>query len=128
MRGMERLLSRIAPLARIGFWLAFVFSSVMAVIARPPQLAAEEGDKIWHILAFLTLTVLAQIGFRGTPRWRIAERLCLFGAVIEVVQSIPALNRSCDIRDLIADAMVVLIVTGGFVLRDRLVAEPRARA
>jgi hypothetical protein len=45
-----------------------------------------------------------------TELLRIAERLALVGAVIEVVQSIPTLHRDCDIRDLLTDCLAIGVV------------------
>ena len=36
------------------------------------------------------------------------ERLSIHGALIEVLQSIPALHRDCDIMDWVADTAVVI--------------------
>jgi VanZ family protein len=69
------------------------------------------GDKFEHSLAFATLTVLANLAFPAMPRWRIAERLSFLGALIEVTQSIPALQRDCDIRDWLADTIAIVVVT-----------------
>ena len=103
----------------------------MAIDPKPPGLDIDKfGDKFEHMLAFLVLTSLAQLGFRQTPRWRIAERLSFVGAMIEVVQSIPALHRDCDIRDWIADTAVIVAVTAVSALvapaRDRRPAPPGA--
>ena len=112
------LASRLAPLARIAFWLALAFAVTMAVLPKPPHFPLDRfSDKVEHIAAFGMLAVLGQIGFPATPRWRIAERLSFVGAMIELVQSIPALHRDCDIKDWIADTAVVVIVTFVFVLR-----------
>ena len=119
----QRFPSGLAPLVRIGFWLALAFAVLMAVLPKPPQLPLDRlGDKAEHIIAFAVLATLAQIGFDGTPRWRIAERLSFVGAMIEVVQSIPALHRDCDIKDWLADTAVVLVVTAIFVWRDKVIA------
>lgn len=107
--------------ARFLFWSALVFATVMALLPKPPGLPIDSlGDKFEHALAFLVLAFLAQLGFRDAPRWRLAERLSFFGAMIEVAQSIPALQRDCDIRDWIADTAAVVLVTLVFVLADRL--------
>ncbi|MEO6093606.1 MAG: hypothetical protein ABIT04_13760 [Novosphingobium sp.] len=112
------VLSRLAPLVRIAFWVAMVFAITMAVLPKPPHLGLEPlGDKVQHMIAFGVLALLAQTGFNGTPRWQIAERLSFLGAMIELVQSIPALHRDCDIKDWIADTVVVVIVTALFALR-----------
>lgn len=117
---IEHPLLRNSGLFRAAFWGALAFALFMAFSPRPPQLGIEQfGDKFQHMLAFLVLTVLAQLGFTQTPRWRIAERLSFVGALIEVVQSIPLLQRDCDIRDWVADTIMIVIVTAAFVIADR---------
>lgn len=107
--------------ARFLFWPAFAFATVMALLPKPPALPIDSfGDKFEHALAFGVLTLFAQIAFPRASRWRVAERLSFFGAMIELAQSVPALHRDCDIRDWIVDTIVVVIVTGAFVLADRL--------
>lgn len=131
---MKTLLShRFALLVRIGFWLALAAALTMAFLPKPPKLAIDSfGDKFEHMLAFLVLTVLAQVGFQRTPRWRIAERLSFVGAMIEVVQSIPALHRDCDIRDWMADTATIILVTAilalGRKMLDRAPAVPERDA
>lgn len=107
---------------RLLFWLALIFSVVMAGLPNPPRLPIDSyGDKFEHILAFSALAALAALGFPGSLRWRIAERLSFVGALIEVTQSIPALHRDCDIRDWIVDTVAIVVVTVvmGFLLRRR---------
>ena len=97
---------------RLLFWLALIFAVIMAELPKPPHLPIDDyGDKIAHVLAFATLAFLAALGFPAANRWRVAERLSFMGAMIEVVQSIPALQRDCDIRDWIADTLAIVIVT-----------------
>ena len=98
--------------ATLLFWLALLFAVTMAVLPHPPHLPIDQlGDKFEHMLAFGTLTLLAEFAFPRMPRLRLAERLSFLGAVIEVVQSIPDLHRDCDIRDWVADTFAILIVT-----------------
>ena len=104
---------RIAALARTAFWLALIFAVVMAIIPQPPHTPIDRfGDKFAHMFAFATLAALAMTGFGPEQRWRIVERLAFLGAMIEVVQSIPALHRDCDARDWVADTVAVLVVVG----------------
>jgi VanZ family protein len=112
---------RIAGIAQALFWIALAYALFMAFSPQPPRLAIDAlGDKFEHMLAFGTLTFLAQLGFRRSPRWRIAERLSFVGALVEVIQSMPALHRDCDIRDWIADTVIIVIVTAFFVISDRV--------
>ena len=97
------------------FWLATIFSVTMAVIPQPPYTPIREfGDKVEHIVAFATLATLACLGFRDVARRLIVERLSFLGAAIEVVQSIPALNRDCDVRDWLVDTATVALVVVAF--------------
>ena len=102
---------RTIRLARLAFWVAAVFAVVMAVLPKPPETPIDRfGDKFAHILAFAVLAALATVAYGRQARWRIVERLCFLGAAIEVVQTIPALHRSPDVRDWIADTVAVLVV------------------
>jgi uncharacterized protein (TIGR03382 family) len=99
-----------APRWRLLFWAAMLFTFVMAVMPHPPRLPGEPNDKIQHIIAFTTLTVLGVVAF-PLSRWvRLLAGLSLFGALIEVVQTIPALNRDGDPVDWLADTAAVAAV------------------
>jgi hypothetical protein len=91
------------------FLAALVFTLVMAWLPHPPAVPWQEHDKVWHMVAFVTLSVLASLAFPAAPLLRIGERLSFLGALIEVGQSIPALHRDCDIRDWIADTIAVAV-------------------
>jgi hypothetical protein len=120
---------RIAVLLHLLFWAALAYALFMAFDPNPPRTGLDRyGDKVQHMLAFSVLTFLAQRIFYRTPRWRIAERLSFLGALIEVVQSLPVLHRDCDIHDWIADTVVIVIVTGLFVLHDKFGDRGAARA
>ena len=85
------------------FWAAAAFAFVMAVLPHPPQLPGAPSDKVQHIAAFLVLGALASFAWPRTSPVYLAAALSLFGAVIELVQLIPALNRDGDPVDWIAD-------------------------
>lgn len=72
------------------------------------------SDKIEHFAIFAALGGLALFAFPQAPPRLIVERLSFFGAAIEVLQSIPALDRDCDVFDWAADtlgaALAVLLV------------------
>jgi len=110
---------RLIRAAKVLFWLALIFAFVMAVLPKPPKTPLDQlGDKFMHVLAFVTLAGLGMLGWGRAAQWRIVERLCFLGAVIEVVQSVPWLNRTCDLRDWLADclAIVLTVLVAGLVL------------
>ncbi|WP_298198078.1 hypothetical protein [Novosphingobium sp.] len=110
--------------ARALFCAALVFAVIMAILPKPPQLPTDAlGDKFHHILAFAALSTLAALGWPRASRWRTIERLSFLGALIEVVQALPALHRDCDIRDWVADTVAIMVVTGIFAW----LARPRKR-
>lgn len=96
--------------ARFAFWLALPYTFVMAVLPHPPPLPGEPSDKFLHILAFSVLTLLAAIGYPKLALARLMAGLIAFGALIEAAQAIPALNRSSELADLLADAAAVVAV------------------
>ncbi|SMC48785.1 hypothetical protein [Novosphingobium sp. B1] len=107
---MTRIAKNLSRLSRALFWPALIFALVMAVLPKPPQLPGPElGDKIQHMLAFFTLTVLAGVGWPQTRLGKAALYLSMFGAGIEVVQAIPALHRDSDWRDWVADSFAIFI-------------------
>lgn len=94
------------------FWAALLFAFVMAVTPRPPRLPGNPSDKIQHILAFTVLAGLAAAAYPRARLVRIGLWLSAFGALIEVVQTIPALNRDGDYVDWIADTLAAAFVLG----------------
>jgi hypothetical protein len=59
-------------------------------------------------MAFAVLTVLAVPAFPKARSWQILLGLGAFGALIELVQAIPALHRDCDLADWLADVASIL--------------------
>lgn len=96
---------------RFFFFVLWAFALFMALSPRPPKLPIDRfGDKAEHVLAFAVLTLFARLGFRDAPDRRILERMSFAGAMVEVLQSIPALHRDCDWRDWMADTLAVAVV------------------
>lgn len=109
------LLERHNAKLRMLFWLLLVFTATMALLPKPPGvLPGTLGDKVEHIVAFATLAILASLAFPAFPPLRMIERLLFAGAGIEVLQSIPMLNRECDALDWLADSIAVVIVVAAF--------------
>jgi VanZ family protein len=110
--------------SRVTFWSALAFTMVFALLPQPPQLPVEPTDKMQHIAAFVVLTTLARVGFRGVPSWLLAAAMIALGALIEVMQAVPVLRRSSDLHDWLADLVAVLFTLTAFLalrnLRPRL--------
>src|ERR1700754_1522704 len=99
------------PLSRLfqlAFFLAVACAFVMATLPKPPILPGNPQDKIQHITAFVVLTVLAIPAFPRVRLPYIVIGLSAFGALIEIVQAIPALHRDSDWRDWLADTVAIL--------------------
>lgn len=112
---LEHQLARHGAKLRALFWLLLGFTFVMALLPKPPGLLSGTlGDKFEHIVAFATLAISASLAFPTCPPLRMMERLVFAGAAIEVLQSIPVLNRECDAFDWLADSIAVVIVVTGF--------------
>ena len=100
LRAMDRLKKAI-------FILVVVVTLVFAWTPHPPVLIAY--DKAQHGLAFVMLALLGRIAFRRIPWQFLGLALAGLGALIEVVQAIPQLHRTCDIYDWYADVAAILL-------------------
>jgi VanZ family protein len=116
---LNRLFARHRGAMLALFWLAIVFTLVMALLPKPPPLPGAPTDKFQHIMAFAVLTVMSSAAY---PVWSWITRfgwLAALGALIELGQMIPALGRSADVVDWLADCAAVLIAMGITALIDR---------
>ena len=107
--------------ARIAFIAAACLAFVMAALPHPPPIPGEPPDKIMHMVAFATLGLLAAWAFPQRSATRLLLFLTVFGALIELVQAIPALHRDSDIVDLLADmvAAAAALSLGRWAMRRR---------
>jgi ABC-type dipeptide/oligopeptide/nickel transport system permease component len=62
------------------------------------------GDKFDHFAAFAALAAMCAAVFPGLALGYLQTAMVAFGAAIELVQAIPALQRNSDAKDLLADA------------------------
>ncbi len=104
------------------FWSATLFALVMASLPKPPRVPGDPSDKVQHIIAFMTLAALAAAAYPRVPLVRIGLGLCAFGAVIELIQMIPALNRDAELADWLADTLAAALVLALAALVRRRIA------
>ena len=91
------------------FWAAALFALVMAVLPHPPRLPGAPSDKVLHVAALATLGLLAAPAYRSASVLRLTMALSGFGALIEVLQAIPALHRDSDALDWAADTVAAAL-------------------
>lgn len=103
------MMKRLGSLLQFSFWAAVLLAFVMAALPQPP-LPGEPPDKLLHIVAFATLALLGSLAYPRIPLLKLALALSVFGAVIEAVQAIPALNRDSEFLDWIADTAAAAVV------------------
>lgn len=77
-----------------------------------------------HMVAFVVLTMLARAAFPALPRLWLAGLLLAYGALIEIVQAIPALQRTASWGDLATDAVGILIGLVLVWIAGQLAGEP----
>ena len=99
----------ITRFAMLAFWISLAGAVTLALLPHPPHVP-ELNDKAQHMLAFGTMALLGAFAFPRFPKVHLAERLSFLGALVEVLQAIPALHRDCDIRDWIADTVAIIAV------------------
>lgn len=104
-----RLPARMRPLFLLALIAATIGAVTLALMPHPPEVT-HVSDKWQHMFAFGTLTILSALAFPAASLLRIGERLSFLGAMIEVLQSIPSLHRDCDIKDWIADTIIIVAV------------------
>ena len=100
-------MEHVRRIAKPLFWAALLFAYVAAIMpaAEAPKIA--QSDKVEHMIAFFTLSVLARLGFRAASAMRVVLMLAVFGALIEVTQTIPALHRDGNVADWLADCAAI---------------------
>jgi|3_EtaG_2_1085321.scaffolds.fasta_scaffold15920_1 hypothetical protein len=104
---------------KTAFWTAMAFAVVMAILPNSNDLHGIVPDKIQHMAAFASLAILGTLAYPRIPRLLLALGLVVVGALIEVVQMIPALHRDAEWGDLFADsfAVALILVCMQFVLK-----------
>ncbi len=101
---------RVKPLGPPAFWFTLVVVLGLALwpgYGGAPRLLG--WDKLEHIAAFVTLTVLGRFAYPGLARVWLFAGLSGFGIAIELLQMIEALNRSASPYDVGANSVGILL-------------------
>lgn len=96
-------------LSRLIFLVALAGTLVAAILpdAEAPTLGG--SDKLNHIAAFITLSMLAAWAWPRVPLWRIGLVMSALGGMIELIQAIPIIARDAEWADWYADTAAVTI-------------------
>jgi hypothetical protein len=94
-------------IARVAFFAALIFTFYSAVVPPSHALQLAPWDKATHFIAFYVLTGLAVAAFPKQNLFAVAAMLSGFGALIEIVQGLPMVNRDRDFWDWVADTIAI---------------------
>jgi peptidoglycan/LPS O-acetylase OafA/YrhL len=92
------------------FWLTLLAVLTLATLPNPPQWPEEPSDKVQHFMAFLCLMLLGSAAYPRLSLVKLALGLALFGALIEAIQAVPALQRDADWLDWLVDVAAAAFV------------------
>lgn len=92
------------------FWATLIFSVTMALTAQPPPVPGTPSDKVLHMLAFATLTMLWALAYPGASLMMVLVALAVLGGLIEFVQGTALINREASLSDWCADILAILCV------------------
>lgn len=107
-------------LPRVAFALVLVFTMVAALLPNVDAPDLGDGDKVNHIAAFATLSVVAAWAWPRLALWRIALWMSAVGALIEFLQAIPFIARDAEWSDWIADTIAAVVALAVVWLLRRL--------
>lgn len=102
------------------FWAALLATFVLCILPAPDQPPLPVSDKIQHLTAFAALTGLGTAAYPGSAPLRLGLGLAAFGAVTEMAQTIPGLNRHGSLADWVADAAGISVVLITLILVRRM--------
>ena len=111
---------------RIVLGLLVLLVAFLAVTPVPPRELSTGWDKLNHALAFAALAFAGGLAFPASRRSLVAvcAAVMLFGGAIEIVQAFVP-GRSCELEDLLADALGTVLGTCIAWPIARAVAAPR---
>jgi len=124
-RWAARLADGLSPYWRWLFVIAFVGVTVLALWPGNSRLPVLLG---WHVVndlaAFIVLTMLARAAWPLLGRIWLFAALMVHGAAIELLQSLPVINRSMSLYDWGVDAVGIGLGLVMVWIAGRLAGEP----
>jgi len=114
-----QILLKLGKTAGIVFAVLLVYTLYEAFAPPTSGPGLMPWDKAVHFTAFFVLTGVALVAFPRQPLWRIAAGMSVIGALIELIQALPFVNRDCDVWDWVAE-MVAIAALYGTILAARL--------
>jgi VanZ family protein len=96
-------------LPRIIFVVTLIGTMVAALLPNNEAPDLGGGDKLNHIAAFVTLSIVAAWAWPRAALWRIALWLSALGGLIEILQAIPFIARDAEWADWYADTAAAVI-------------------
>jgi VanZ family protein len=96
-----------ARLTQLAFWGAAILTFVLAVAPESKTPPLIPWDKAAHFIAFYVLAILAAAGFPRRALLWLALGLSAYGALIELVQGLPMVNRDSSFWDWVADSVAI---------------------
>jgi VanZ family protein len=102
-------MSHLRLLFVLAFWACVAGAYVFAILPGHDAPAAFAWDKMNHMLAFFTVTVLGRLAYPRVPVPAIALLMAAFGGAIELSQAIPLIHRDAEWSDWFADCGAVAV-------------------
>lgn len=87
--------------------LLFTLGAAVAPNAEAPDLG--EGDKVNHMAAFVTLSIMAAWAWPRARLWWIGLAMSALGATIEGLQALPIIARDAEWADWYADTAAAVV-------------------
>ncbi len=117
MRPLYQLALRAIPTI---FWVMLIITTISMLIELAPKQAGwAYWDKLQHMLVFMMLLLLGANAY--LHKYYLAIGLMLYGAIIEVLQSMFTLTRHASIDDWLADVVGICMGLLIFALLQKIV-------
>ena len=107
-------------LSRLLLGAAAALTVILACLPQPPEIPGHPPELLLHGGSFAVLAILARVGHPLASAWLIMLTLAGLGGAIELLQSVPRLQREPSLADWAADLAGIAVTLGGGELISRL--------